>query len=57
MVLVILEGEARDAVVDDRLRHAERQEIEHLRQHHEHQDEDLLGLAVLPDVGEELALH
>ena len=55
--LVVLEGEPGNAVVDDRLRHAERHEIEHLRQHHEEQDEDLLGLAVLPDVREELALH
>ena len=55
--LAVLEGVALDAVVDDRLRHRQRQEIEDLRQHHEAQDDDLLGPAVSPDVGEQIALH
>ncbi len=53
----VLEGIARDAVVDDRLGNAERQEIEHLRKHHEHQDDELLVPTVPPDIGEEIALH
>ena len=55
--LAVLEGVALDAVVDDRLRHGQRHEIKDLGQHHEAQDDDLLGPAVSPDVGEQIALH
>ena len=53
----VLEGVARDAVVDDRLRHAERQEVEDLRKDDEDQNDDLLGSAVAPDVGKQISLH
>src|SRR5208282_2890337 len=53
----VLEGVARDAVVDDRLRNAERQEIENLRKQDETQDHELLVPTVPPDIGEEIALH
>jgi hypothetical protein len=39
----VLEGVARDAVVDDRLGHAERQEIEDLRQHDQAKDDQLFS--------------
>ena len=55
--LVVLEGVARDAVVDDVLGHRERHEVENLCQEHEAQDHDLFGLAVPPDVGEQISLH
>jgi putative ABC transport system ATP-binding protein len=53
----VLEGVARDAVVDDRLRDGQGQEVKNLRQHHEAQDDKLLGPAVSPDVGEQISLH
>ena len=55
--LGVLEGVALDAVVDDVLGHRQRHEIEDLGQHHEAQDDDLLRLAVPPDVGKQIALH
>src|SRR3954469_21761214 len=55
--VMVLEGVAGDAVVDDRLRHRQRHEVENLREHHEHQDQELLGPAESPDVGEQISLH
>ena len=49
----VLEGVARYPVVDDRLRHAERQEVEHLRKDDEDQDDDLLGPAPRDECNED----
>src|SRR5262249_29943823 len=53
----VLEGGALDAVVDDRLGHRERQEVENLGEHHQAQDHELLWPAVSPDIREQIALH
>src|SRR5260370_41738721 len=54
---VLLEGVALDAVVDDRLRHGERQEVEDLGQYDQAQDDELLVPTVPPNVREQIALH
>src|SRR5262249_23578795 len=52
-----LEGVALDAIVDDRLGHRKRQEIENLGEHDQAQDNELFGAAMPPNVGEQIALH
>ena len=55
--LAVLERVALNTVVDDRLGHGQRHEVENLGEDHQQQDHDLFRPAVPPDVGEKAAFH